>query len=188
MSRSRKGCRLRLHPGAGGEGRSHAVCKHLFIICAKCIASIQITECIVIWNSHSDRRGILRHPRSYNSDGRRPGRENWIRVRLPHLLPLGLSAYRHTVFPDRAQPPAGPALARCGPKHGAVNFLYTWDDPVPSAGPPTGRARYSVSRLIRLRSVRSASNAGRTSAAVAKSTGKRREGLSSRRGRRRSRP
>jgi hypothetical protein len=136
-----------------------------------CKVSIQITECIVIWDSLNDRRGIARHPRSYDSDGCRPGRENRIHVRLPHLLPLGLSAYRRTVFPDRAQPPAGPALGHCGPKQVAMNFLYTSDASLPSAGPPTGSARCSVPRSTRLRNVRSAFTAGRTSAAVAKPTG-----------------
>jgi hypothetical protein len=126
----------------------------------------------------------VRYPRPYDSDGRRPGRENWVPVRLPHLLPLGLSAYRRTVFPDRAQPPAGPALGRCGPKQVAMNFLYTSDASLPSAGPPTGSARCSVPRSTRLRNVRSASTAGRTSAVAAKSTGRWREWPSSKRGRR----
>jgi hypothetical protein len=187
MVRSGKGSRLRLHPRTGRAGRSHANCMHLFIKCAVCIASIQMMECIVIWNSHSDRRVIPRHPRSYNSDGSRPGRENWVPVRLPHLLLLGLSNYRRTLIPDRAQPPAGPSLGRCGPKQVAMNFLYTSDASVPSAGPPTGSARCSVPRSIRLRSGKSASTAGRISLAVAKSTGRWREWPSSKRGRRRSR-
>jgi hypothetical protein len=153
-------------------------------LCEMCKVSIQITECIVIWDSLNDRRGIARHPRSYDSDGCRPGRENRIHVRLPHLLPLGLSAYRRTVIPDRAQPPAGPTLGHCGPKQIAMNFLYTSDASLPSAGPPTGSARCSVPRSTRLRNVRSASTAGRTSAAVASQLAGWREWSSSKRGRR----